>query len=76
MSCAVHPRTAARLKDSPHLAVGHRVRLLKPFGFFDYVSLQKNSLCVVSDSGTITEESAIIWVSCCDYSDGSRTTRG
>ncbi len=36
------------------------VRSMEPFGFFDYNQLQKNSFCVLSDSGTLSEESAIL----------------
>ena len=56
---STHPRTRKRI-DAAGLVPKEDVRLMSPFGFFDYVHLQKNSFCTVSDSGTISEESSIL----------------
>lgn len=55
----VHPRSRKAL-DAGGVKFGPLVRLEEPFGFSDYIALQQNSFCVVSDSGTLAEESSIL----------------
>lgn len=57
---STHPRTKKRLEMLKGIEIDDRIRFLKPFGFFDYVNLQMNALCAISDSGTISEESAML----------------
>jgi len=57
---STHPRTKKRLENLQDTKIAKGVRFLKPFGFFDYVQLQMKSLCAISDSGTISEESAML----------------
>lgn len=56
---SVHPRTKLRL-DALDMKLNPAISLLKPLGLADYVKLQKESFCVLSDSGTITEESSLL----------------
>ena len=57
---STHPRTKNRLNKILDIKAFTNILFLKPFNFSDYISLQKNSYCVISDSGTIAEESAIL----------------
>ena len=56
---STHPRTAKKIKE--HKLKFHKlINFHKPFGYFDYMNLQKNTFCALSDSGTIQEESSIL----------------
>lgn len=56
---SVHPRSK-KFIEKRNFKFHPLVRTLKPFGFFEYNNLQKNAYCVLSDSGTLSEESSIL----------------
>jgi UDP-N-acetylglucosamine 2-epimerase (non-hydrolysing) len=57
---STHPRTRKKLETINEMIINPLVQFLKPFGFLDYINLQMNALCTISDSGTISEESSIL----------------
>lgn len=65
---SVHPRTAERIKEFGIKTDTDRIVLLNALGFFDFVKLEKNSLAVLTDSGTVQEE-------CCIYGIPNVTVR-
>ncbi len=57
---SMHPRTRKRLDALGHTDFSPLIRFLKPFSFCDYSKLQTEALCILSDSGTITEEASLL----------------
>jgi UDP-N-acetylglucosamine 2-epimerase (non-hydrolysing) len=57
---STHPRTRKKLEQLDNTQFDPLIEFMKPLGFFDYIALQQNSYCAISDSGTITEESSIL----------------
>ena len=60
--CSLHPRTRSQLERQARIMAGGRVRVVEPLGFFDFVALEKQAKCVLSDSGTVQEECCLFGV--------------
>ncbi len=57
---STHPRTKMRIESFKKLSFHPKIKFCKPFGFLDYIKLQLSAKCIISDSGTITEESSML----------------
>lgn len=60
--CSLHPRTRSQLEKQNKVMEADGVRLMEPFGLFDFVHLEQNALCVLTDSGTVQEECCIFHI--------------
>ena len=57
---STHPRTRKRLEAMETISLNPLIRFVKPFGLLDYIKLQMSAFCILSDSGTITEEASLL----------------
>jgi UDP-N-acetylglucosamine 2-epimerase (non-hydrolysing) len=58
--CSVHPRTRARMAEFDVGTANAGLRFLEPFGFFDFVRLEREAFCILTDSGTVQEEACLL----------------
>lgn len=66
--CSLHPRTRSQLEKQNRTFAGTGIQVVEPIGLFDFVCLEQNAYCVLSDSGTVQEE-------CCLYKIPNVTLR-
>ncbi|KLU63985.1 UDP-2,3-diacetamido-2,3-dideoxy-D-glucuronate 2-epimerase [Desulfosporosinus acididurans] len=66
--CSLHPRTRSQLERQKRTLAGTGIQVVEPLGLFDFVHLEQNAFCVLSDSGTVQEE-------CCLYKVPNVTLR-
>jgi UDP-N-acetylglucosamine 2-epimerase (non-hydrolysing) len=59
---STHPHTRTRIEEFCIEVKNSNIRFLSPFGFFDFITLERNAFCVLSDSGTVQEECSIFGV--------------
>lgn len=60
--CSIHPRTRSKMTDELQLGLHPLVEFHEPFGFFDFVKLERDACCALTDSGTVQEECCIMGV--------------
>ncbi|MBH0161187.1 non-hydrolyzing UDP-N-acetylglucosamine 2-epimerase [Fictibacillus sp. 26RED30] len=60
--CSIHPRTKSRILESSTVQMNPFVQFHEPFGFFDFVKLEKHAFCALTDSGTVQEECCLFQV--------------
>ncbi|TPE68359.1 non-hydrolyzing UDP-N-acetylglucosamine 2-epimerase [Halalkalibacterium halodurans] len=60
--CSIHPRTRSKIEANSKIRVHSLVEFYEPFGFFDFVKLERNAFCVLTDSGTVQEECCLFHV--------------
>lgn len=60
--CSLHPRTRNRMAQFGLAAENDNIRMLEPLGLFDFVKLEQNAYCVLSDSGTVQEECCLFGI--------------
>jgi UDP-N-acetylglucosamine 2-epimerase (non-hydrolysing) len=66
--CSLHPRTRNRMQRFGIDITNEQIKICEPFGFFDFIALERNAFCVLSDSGTVQEE-------CCIFHTANVTIR-
>ena len=59
---STHPRTKKRMAEFGIQTKNKEIRFMSPFGFFEFIALESNAFCVISDSGTVQEECSIFKV--------------
>jgi len=60
--CSLHPRTRSKAKTFGIDLLQSKIRFVPPLGFFDFVKLEQNAFCILSDSGTVQEEACIFGI--------------